>query len=299
MTKHDEFKCVRLGRTMTAGKCLRLQEEAEGFYGKDKAARCGSCPCEQGLEIRREIEMAQNKRRECRNCKRVMVIAQDGLCGGCWCRTKGLTGAAYDEALAKAKADFGGVPEGERAPQRKFYRGPQVKPQAADPGAPAEAGGLLTEEDFSELLNEESAKHRSLTKKPQEGADLNPVQGENPTTSLPSYDLRLPIFCERVGDPSRKRFPIIIVPFEDGDGRVYDALLKLGRKYRRDPHQQLLWLLEKELLNERMLPDDKITAPGEKAGCDGLRMFIPKEPLPEFPAAFTGTDPKKVEQYGS
>jgi len=241
MNRYQEIKCRKLDRTMTAGKCLRLQEEAEGFYGKDKAARCGSCPCEQGLEIRREIEMAQNKRRECRNCKRVMVIAQDGLCGGCWCRTKGLTGAAYDEALAKAKADFGGVPEGERAPQRKFYRGPQVKPQAADAeyAKPAE----IVE------------PHPGPIEKPPEDVEATPTPGWKWQGPYSNHNR----FWGLPGDLwliAGEEMPAILVPFHDEDCRVYDALIKLSLKYRRDPYQQILWLLEKELLNERLLDDD-------------------------------------------
>lgn len=230
MHKYQEIKCRKLDRTMTAGKCLRLQEEAEGFYGKEKASRCGSCPCEQGLEIRREIEMAQNKRRECRNCKRVMVIAQDGLCGGCWCRTKGLSGKEKDEALAKAKADFGGVPEGERAPQRKFFRGPKVKPEAA-PDSMAEVGSMLTERGFLELLKDASAKHPGLIEKPPMAFEALPA--DHPAANMPLLS--------------------IIVNFTDGDGPLFDGLMALGKKYRRSPDQQILWLLEKELNNEGIL----------------------------------------------
>lgn len=53
----------------------------------------------------------------CRNCERVMCIAQDGLCGGCWNRSKGLAGDEKEKALAVAREQFKGLDPGERAPQ--------------------------------------------------------------------------------------------------------------------------------------------------------------------------------------
>lgn len=229
MTEYEEFKCARLNRTMTAGKCLRLQKEAEDFFGADKAGKCTTCPCPQGDRIREELMRKKKGKRICRNCGRMMAIAQDNLCGGCFTRTKGLTGEKLAEEMEKAARDFGGVPEGQRAPQRKYYRGPQVKPQAAP---------------------------ESEYEQPKEVVEAKPGQGEKPTASLPSYDLRLPISCTRVGDPSNKIFPIIILPFDGGDRPIYDAVVKLALRYRRDPYQQILWLLEKELHNEKLLDED-------------------------------------------
>ena len=108
MTKFEEFNCRRLNRTMTAGKCLRLQEEARDFFGADKAGKCTTCPCPQGERIRGEIMRKKKDKRTCRNCGRMMTIAQDNLCGGCFTRTKGLTGEKLAEEMEKAARDFGG-----------------------------------------------------------------------------------------------------------------------------------------------------------------------------------------------
>lgn len=299
---------------MTAGKCLRLQEEAIATFGADKAGKCTTCPCDQGIEIRRGIEMAKKKGKKiCVNCGRLMVIAQEGLCGGCWWRSRGLTGEWREEALKKAAADFGGVPEGQRAKQRKFYRGPRVKPEAPEivklvplDGKPHDVVTAIDEELMG-LADGAASKHPGLTFEPaapgQEKYGTPEEIVETATVTIEAKanpgDRHFRLHGGHLWLPGEESCPAVVVAFPDGDERIYDGLVRLAKRYRRSPDQQLLWLLEKELLNERMLPDDKITAPGEKAGCDGLRMFIPKEPLPEFPAAFTGTDPKKVEQYGS
>ena len=250
---------------MTAGKCLRLQEEALDFFGADKAGKCSTCPCEQGIEIRRGIEMAKKRGKKiCVNCGRLMFIAQGGLCGGCWCRTRGLTGEDREEALKKAAADFGVLPPGKRGPQRKYTKGPRVKPVIQDA---EKRGGLLTEEEFLRQVDEVAAKHPGLAFEPVPVPD-HPGLNEAPLLT-------------------------VIVNFTDGDGPLFDGLMKLGRKYRRSPDQQLLWLLEKELHNEGILQADPAmflypAKPAEKA-----------ERLPEFPEAFTGTDPKMAERYVS
>ena len=45
----------------------------------------------------------------------------------------------------------------------------------------------------------------------------------------------------------------VIVNFTDGDIAMHSGLLSLARKYRRTPDQQILWLVEKELHNERLI----------------------------------------------
>lgn len=246
---------------MTAGKCLRLQDEATETFGADKAGKCSTCPCDQGIEIRRGIKMAKKKGKKiCVNCGRLMAIAQEGLCGGCWCRTKGLDGDARDEALKKAAADFGGVPEGRRAKQRKYYRGPRVKPEAPDSVNPVPLDEKATDAEIDEYflrkVEEVAAKHPGLTFEPA------PAGSESVLS--------------------------IVVNFLHDDGPLFEGLMKLGRKYRRSPDQQILWILEKELLNERLLSPVKTDQTAGRV-----------ERLPEFPEAFTGTDPQKGEQYVS
>lgn len=213
---------------MTAGKCLRLQEEAKATFGADKAGKCSTCPCEQGIEIRRGIEMAKKKGKKiCVNCGRLMAIAQEGLCGGCYNRIKGKAGEERDEALALAAEQFGGLPPGKRGPQRPYVKGPRVKPVIQDA---EKRGGLLTEDEFLQQVDEVAKKHPGLTFEP-----------------VPAPD-----------HPGLNELPIltVIVNFTDGDGPLFDGLMKLGRKYRRAPDQQLLWLLEKELVNEGLLTAD-------------------------------------------
>lgn len=226
MNKYQEIKCKKLDRTMTAGKCLRLQDEATETFGAN-AGKCTSCPCDQGVEIRREIEMAQNKRRECWNCKRIMSISQEGLCGGCFNRIKGKAGEERDEALALAAEQFGGLPPGKRGPQRPYVKGPRVKPVIQDA---EKRGGILTQDEFLHQVDEVAAKHPGLTFEP---------------VPVPDH-------------PGLKEVPLlsVIVNFTDGDGPLFDGLMKLGRKYRRTPDQQILWLLEKELVNEGLLTAD-------------------------------------------
>lgn len=225
MNKYQEIKCIKLDRPMTAGKCLRLQDEAIKTFGADKAGKCSTCPCDQGRKIKEEIAMAQSKRRECWNCKRIMSISQAGLCGGCFNRIKGKTGEERDQALALAAEQFGGMPPGERAPQRKYTKGPRVKPVIQDA-----------------VDREEPRLEHGWVKQVIEGAEKHPGLVFEPVPA-PDPDLNLPLLT-------------VIVNFTDGDGPLFDGLMKLGRKYRRSPDQQLLWLLEKELHNEGIMQAD-------------------------------------------
>lgn len=162
--------------------------------------------------------MAKKKERKiCQNCGRLMMIAQGGLCGGCWCRTRGLAGEAKDEALEKAKRDFGGIPEGKKAKPQKYYRGPRVL--QPPPETPAPSGTHLP----------------FIT-------DAEPGTFEQPPPSL-----RFKAFAPGLVEATPPAVITVVVPFRDGDETLFDGLIELGKKYRRAPDQQILWLLEKEL----------------------------------------------------
>src|SRR5574343_495393 len=107
MNSVDTFKCARLKKTFTVGRCIRNQKDALAFWGPD-AARYQSCPCDQGIKIRQQMEGTMSAKAICRNCGRKMAIMQDHMCGGCCGRSRGLTGEAKEAALAKAREDFMG-----------------------------------------------------------------------------------------------------------------------------------------------------------------------------------------------
>jgi hypothetical protein len=154
MTITETFKCQKLKAIITVGRCLQSQKQALEFWGPE-ASKFQSCPCDQGREfsaaakpsisvkvedtiktdpdsgaIDAGIPMGgkpkvegkdMSAKKDCRNCERNMAIAQDGLCGGCFNRGKGLTGSDQLIALAKAREDFKG-----KGPLTTGKRGPQI-----------------------------------------------------------------------------------------------------------------------------------------------------------------------------
>jgi hypothetical protein len=159
----------------------------------------------------------------CKNCERVMAIMQEGMCGGCFGRAKGLTGAEKDKALAQAREDFKG-----RGPVGPGNRKPRVKAAGKVPRIP-KVEGTASRPDISGADSTRKVVRKPLPQRPDLVFALVPV-GDDPAIIS------------------------IMVSFTDGDHVLFEGLSALSKKYRRSPDQQLLWLLEHELTNERLLP---------------------------------------------
>lgn len=207
----------------------------------------------------------------CKNCEREMAVMQEGMCGGCFGRAKGLEGSDKLIALAKAREDFKGrgpVGPGNRKPRvkaaGKVPRIPKVEGMAQkDPtsGAIAPAGGhdpeLRVEGTASrpDISGADSA--RKVVRKPL----LPPGKivattargGVHTNHSQAELDAYLKAITRNANNEDVP-FLSVIVDFTNSDHVLFEGLTALSKKYRRSPDQQLLWLLEHELTNERLLP---------------------------------------------
>jgi hypothetical protein len=230
MTRDEVFKCSKLKSTFTVWRCVRNQKDALDFWGPN-ASKFQSCPCDQGIEIRQQMEgEVMSVHKECRNCGRIMAISQDGMCGGCFNRGKHLEGQDKLEALAQAKEDFEG-----RGPLTTGKRGPRI------------IAGKKAEKPLS-------TKHSSRKPDRKESTTIfspMPTRDDQDPKLAKAFDLP----DVQVSRDIVETFAAyqIILHFDDGDEKLYAGLKALARKYRRTPDQQLLWLLEHELTNEGYL----------------------------------------------
>ncbi len=80
------FNCriLSVGR-MPISRCLQNQEGSVAFWGDlEMAMRCESCPCDQGLKIKEDMDKMANKKGTCTNCGRFKTLmGATGLCGVC------------------------------------------------------------------------------------------------------------------------------------------------------------------------------------------------------------------------
>lgn len=109
-SRFDTFDCPVRMTTISYDRCINNMREIVSQYDRIHLAAAGAtCPCDTGRKIAKHFieEESMGKIGTCRNCGREgMSIAQEGLCGGCFGRCKGLTGEDREKALAKAKKDF-------------------------------------------------------------------------------------------------------------------------------------------------------------------------------------------------
>ena len=216
MTREDIFKCRSLKRTFTVGRCLRNQKDALVFWGPD-ASKYQSCPCDQGIEIRQQMEGTMGARAICRNCEREMALMQDGMCGGCFNRGKGLSGEEREKALAQAKADFQG-----KGP-RGGGRAPRVK-SAAPPPRKAKVEGTAKKDPASGAIA------------PGSPLGLSPkVEGAAKKDTVSD-------FVDKCLIPSDPR--TIILHFNNGDEALLEKLSATAKRFRREPAAQILWMLQ-------------------------------------------------------
>ena len=158
------------------------------------------------------------RRRPCDNCGRNLFIVAHGRCFTCERAAKGLSGLALAVALieVKRRIDAGEIRKGGPGRRAKQIDAPKaaIKPKVE--------GSVKTDPGSGAIV---SGLKQLLAPK---------VEG---LAFLPDSTL---VFS-------------VIVNFVDDDQGILDGLQALARKYRRTPDQQLLWLLEKELHNERLI----------------------------------------------
>jgi hypothetical protein len=212
----------------------------------------------------------------CKNCEREMAVMQEGMCGGCFGRAKGLEGSDKLIALAKAREDFKGrgpVGPGNRKPRvkaagksprkAKVEAKPKTDPAsgAIAPSCSADIGvkmeGTSSHPDISGADSTRKVDRKAVTLpsplrvKTGLNKDVLAESEARATLGILSDDDLAFAAVPAVDDPA---IISIMVNFTDGDHVLFEGLSALSKKYRRTPDQQLLWLLEHELTNERLLP---------------------------------------------
>jgi hypothetical protein len=180
----------------------------------------------------------------CRNCDREMAIMQDGMCGGCFGRTKDLEGSEKLIALAKARTDFMG--KGPRCVGNRAPRKPKVERRTKkDPasGAIASAGGqnigVKVEGTAPGHDVSDSVSTRKPDRKLKEQSLADYIESEQISARITAINSLLP--PQNADNPS---IISIMVNFTDNDQALFDGLTALSRKFRRSPDQQILWMLE-------------------------------------------------------
>jgi hypothetical protein len=273
----DTFKCSRLKKTFTVGRCVRNQKDALDFWGPE-ASKFQSCPCDQGIKIRQQMEggvMAAKKK--CRNCERVMAISQDGLCGGCFNRGKGLEGQERLEALAQAKEDFEGKPplvckvgqgvrlggvavagqrgHGNRQPRGKAAGKSPRKAKVEEQPKTDPASGAIDEEMPPGIIQKVEEQPKTdptngalaIAARCRDRAADAAKQEPDWTAIMKRADLAFTAAPEEAVHAAIS----IVVNFTDGDHALFEGLQALAKKNRRNPDQHLLWLLEREMAIEQ------------------------------------------------
>ena len=161
----------------------------------------------------------------CRNCGRVLCIIADGCCFVCRQAGKGLAGEEKAAALAAVKAKI------ESGTMRKGggRRGPR---KAAQEVAPAPAGGRI----------KKNVEERA-TKEQKSGAiDAGILQDRKPKVE---GKMRFA--------PARnpEGTPVICLGFaEKRDREIYNVVIAMAARLRREPEQQILWMLQNAIEHE-------------------------------------------------
>jgi hypothetical protein len=235
MNRDDVFKCLRLKSTFTVWRCVRNQIDALDFWGPN-ASKMQSCPCDQGIEIRQQMEGTMAARAICRNCDREMAIMQDGMCGGCFGRAKELEGSEKLIALAKARTDFMG-----KGPVSRGNRAPRIK-SAAKPPRKAKVEGRFQKDPASGAIA--SGSEQLETGKVEGIAPGLDVSGSVSTRKPDRKEGRPGLGILPASDDYAAPPISIIINFHDPDMPLFAALEDLARKFRRNPDQQILWMIE-------------------------------------------------------
>lgn len=273
---YEEFRCEKLKARITYSLCLQKQRMEVNFWG-DAAGKYAACPCDQGLEIKKSMEGIMSKRGICKNCEREMAIAQEGLCGGCFCRVKYLEGDDKETALAAAREDFKGkgpVGPGNRAPRKAKVEGRIKKDPASgaiaptrdlDPEVKVEGLAFIPDGSAPISTRKPDRKAPSGISAESQARDFETLVDEFiiPLANMhldDSNKYNLPALCRRANEylenGAVQTFPQVTISFLTADAELSQGLLLLSRKYRRTPDQQILWLLEHELTSEGLLTSD-------------------------------------------
>lgn len=225
-----DIACRMCGKRWPAGadpktsKKLRIQQEEMDMKRGPSKAEPAAAPASDAAKPAEKKTRAQStekkpRRRPCDNCGRNLFIVAHGRCFTCERAAVGYSGDALTAALAefKRRIDAGEIRKGGPGRRAKQIDAPKaaIKPKVE--------GSVKTDPGSGAI---------------DAAGTLGPAPKVEGLAFLP--DSPLWVFS-------------VIVNFVDDDQGILDGLQALARKYRRTPDQQLLWLLEKELHNERLI----------------------------------------------
>jgi hypothetical protein len=169
-------------------------------------------------------------KKDCRNCDRNMAIMQDGLCGGCFNRAKGLKGEDREKALAQAREDFKG-----KGPLSGGNRIARVK-------TPREKAKIPISSDISTRKQDRKPKNDNYHPEKGLGIELYPAPpGE--IVRLPDVQVSRDMLETFADDHT------IVLHFDNGDEDLLKSLKTTAKRFRREPSQQILWMLQHGLLD--------------------------------------------------
>lgn len=181
-----------------------------GHYTLERTANILTGPWRSTARSMEKTEESMAKTGPCANCKRILSIIGEGCCFVCYKAGKGLVGEAKDIARAaiKAKIEAGGL--------RRSGRSGKGRGKPNKPWRPAPLPDDLPDDGLIPDPGEKSGAAGRTARRF--------VLGE---ASVPDGVL------------------LIKVDFsDDRDRKIYDAVIAMARRLRREPEQQILWMLQ-------------------------------------------------------
>jgi len=205
--------------------------------------------------------------RPCNNCGRVLTIIGGGCCYVCYHAGKGLIGTAKDAARAaiKAKIESGVMKKGggHRGPKPKGILAPKppvIAPEgAANPASPAAA--VPTYEPVPARFLESAPPKSPAALAPMSDAAVSKamvdaVRDDKKGARLFALGGFLPANLLAESSPGRiiEDTPEIFIAFTDErDQKLHAALIAEAARLRRTPEQQILWMLQNAIDQEKSL----------------------------------------------
>jgi hypothetical protein len=180
MTRDDVFKCIRLKSTFTVWRCVRNQIDALDFWGPN-ASNFQSCPCDQGLEIKKQME-----------------------------------GKDMGSKKEKISGEWD-LPRYRAALKLKYEKPVEV----VEVGKPV------------------SAKDSSRKQYPKQE---KPILGILPAAPDGAFPMDVQVSRDML--ETFKDDHTIILTFDNGDEALLESLKATAKRFRREPSQQILWMLQ-------------------------------------------------------
>lgn len=214
-----------------------------------------------------EREEIMSMKRECKNCRRVMAITQEGMCGYCYLKVKGLPpGEKRETALAAAREGTKNLPPGRerpRTPVAPIGGGLAAYGGKVSRRSPAKRRGDSLEREIDEIVKthpgvvpagaDDAPPGPPAEKKKQFRKALAGLRFKKKSAAV--YPIS-PEIHQATLSPTPEHMVIIQVRFDEADRGLLEDFQALCRKRRRLPGDQILAMIEEACMGEKALQEE-------------------------------------------